>query len=164
MLFKLFPKYPSVPLREVIKNAESVYAHYVNSENLLIQAFPNEELKEEFPKEDPNRIPDTIREYKAETNRQEEHSEEFLEHPNPKVDAENITFREYSLLGELPISDKSGILIRSMAHLLASIGHNMKLTTCKRGILQLVLDQYKQIPIVQLKKELQNDYNKNRIL
>ena len=74
-------------------------------------------------------------------NRQEEHSEEFLDHPNLKVDAENITLTEYSLLGELPISNKSGILIRSMAHLLASIGYNMKLTTCKRQILQLVLNE-----------------------
>ena len=95
--------------REVIKKAESMYANYVNSENLLIQAFLNGEITEDFPKAEPDRVPDTIREYQAETNRQEEHSEEFLEYPNLKVEADTITLTEYSLLGELPISDKSGI-------------------------------------------------------
>ena len=74
-----------------------MYAHYVNSENLPIQNFPNGKLTEYFPKEDQDRIPDTTREYQAEINRQEEHSEEFLDHPNLKVDAENITLTEYSL-------------------------------------------------------------------
>ena len=130
--------------REVIQKAESMYASYVKSENLLDEAFPNGEMLEDFPKEDPNRIPDTVREYQAETNRQEEHSTEFMEYPNIKVEGTDITLTEYSLLGELPISDKSGVIIKTMAHLLASVGCTIQLSTCKRGILQLVLDQYKQ--------------------
>ena len=111
--------------REAIQRAESMYARYVKSENLLAEEFPNGELLEDFPKQDPNRIPNTVREYQAETNRQEEHSTEFMEYPNIKVEGTDITLIEYSLLGELPISDKSGVIIKTMAHLLASVGCNM---------------------------------------
>ena len=98
--------------RDLIMKAKTIYSSYVDSENLFIQAFPNGEITEDFPKQDPNRISDTVREYQAETNRQEEHSEEFMEYSNIKVDAETITLTEFSLLGELPISEKSGILIK----------------------------------------------------
>ena len=117
-----------------------------------------------LPKRRPSRIPDTVREYQAETNWQEEHSMEFMEYPNIKVEGTDIILTEYSLMGELPISDKSGVLVKTMAHLLASVGCTMQLSTCKRGILQLVLDQYKQREIVALKMKLQNDILKNRVL
>ena len=87
-----------------------------------------------------------------------------MEYPNIKVEGTDITLTEYSLLGELPISDKSGVIIKTMAHLLASVGCTMQLSTCKRGILQLVLDQYKQTEIVALKMKLQNAFQKNRVL
>ena len=80
-----------------------------------------------------------------------------MEYPNIKVEADDITLTEYSLFGELPISDKSGIIIKTMGHLKASVGCTMQLSTCKRGILQLVLDQYKQREIVALKKKSQSD-------
>ena len=40
----------------------------------------------------------------------------------------------------------------------------MQLSTCKIGILQLVLDQYKQKEIVALKMKLQNAFQKNQVL
>ena len=85
--------------RETIQRAESIYARYVESEKLLAEKFPNGELLGDFPKQDPNRVPNTVREYQAETNRQEEHSTEFMEYPNIKVEGTDITLVEYSLLG-----------------------------------------------------------------
>ena len=119
--------------REVIQKADSMYARYVTGENLLVEAFPNREMLEDFPIEDPSRIPDTVREYQAETNRQEEHLTEFMEYPNIKVDGTDIVLTEYSLMGELPISDKSGVFVKTIAHVLASVGCTMHLSTCEES-------------------------------
>ena len=150
--------------RDILQKAETTYANYVIGENLLLEAFPNEEHREDFPADDPNRIPDTVREYQGETNRQEEHSTEFMEYPNIKTNGPIITLKEYSLMGELPISDKSGVIIITMAHLLASVGCSMQLAYCKRRILQLILNKYSQKEIVTMNKQLQLDYRKNRVL
>ena len=60
--------------REIIQQAESMYSRYVRNENLHINESPNGEPLENLPNLDPDRIPNTVREYQAETNRQEEHS------------------------------------------------------------------------------------------
>ena len=113
--------------REMVKHAGSVYSDFVKSEDILLRAYPNNELSENFPEHDNDRVPDSIREYQSETNRQEEHSAEFLEHPNIRVNADKMTLTEYSKLGELPITDKTNPVIKTMAHLLASIGCSMQL-------------------------------------
>ena len=87
-----------------------------------------------------------------------------MEYPNIKTDGPTITLKEYSLMGELPISDKSGVIIKTMAHLLASVGCSMQLAKCKRRILQLVLNKYSQKEIVTLNKQLQLDHLKNRVM
>ena len=121
--------------RDVVKRAESVYASFVKSENILIEAYPNDQLKEEFPKPNPTKIPGTMREYQAETNRLETHSSEFLKFPNITVNAEAITFTEYSKLGELPFSDKTYALTRAMAYLLVTLGSAMQLIKCRKEAL-----------------------------
>ena len=120
--------------RDVVKNAESIYSDFVKSEDILLKAYPNNELAEKFAEHENDRVPDTIREYQSETNRQEEHSEEFLEHPNIRINADKMILTEYSKLGELPITDQTDPLIKTMAHLLASIGCSMQLSLCKRKI------------------------------
>ena len=150
--------------RDVVKKAESIYSEFIRSEDILLKAYPNKELTEKFPEHEHDRVPDSIREYQSETNRQEEQSEEFLEHPNIKSNGDKMILTEYSKLGELPISDKTDPTVKTMAHLLASIGCSMQLLLYKRKILQIVLNQYNQKPIVKFRKELQNDFEKNRIL
>ena len=49
--------------RDVVKRAESIYASFVKSENILLEAYPNGELKEEFPEHDRDRVPDSVREF-----------------------------------------------------------------------------------------------------
>ena len=150
--------------RDVVKRAKSTYASFVKSEDILLKIYPKGELKEEFPEQDPNRVPDTVREFPAEINRQETHAEEFLAFPNIKVNAETITFSEYSKLGELPFTNKTDPVTMAMAVLLASLGCSMQLSFCKRRTLQTVLDQFDQKPIVSLKKQLQNNFSKNRVM
>ena len=76
-----------------------------------------------------------MREYQAETNRLETHSSEFLKFPNITVNAEAITFTEYSKLGELPFSDKTDALTRAMAYLLVTLGSAMQLIKCRKEAL-----------------------------
>ena len=110
------------------------------------------------------RRPSTLREYQAETNRQENHSSEFLRHPNCTVDAENITFTEYSKLGELPFSDATDALSKAMAYLITTIGASMQLTRMRKEALVTLIATYQQKPIVQFNKELTADFEANKIM
>ena len=150
--------------QEAIKRAETAYASWTLSADLLREAYPDGELNEDFPRQDTNRLPMNMEGYQTETDPPEIMVTDFFKIPNITAGATAKTMKEFPALWELPFNKDTKVYLTTLAYFLSSFGCHMKLDKCNLETLETVLTMYSQKPIVAFKKRMDKDLCNDQIM